>query len=612
MNALLPWLVVLIYLVPIIGTLVSMVRRVGHFWSFSLSLRWFFPEDRFYRKIKAWGGRYNAWKARHPLTSYANLSFLNLLAGKIEYAIGHLRDYTIGVVMMGMFVYTLSRMLFSQDSSIISNRFSSLFYDGFFALLSLWTYRRHVTTGLKMTEFMRGNPFAHPEEFFEHYYRRLSPAAVPIPAKAGRTVDPTDVSYLTGRPPRQSSWLLLHSVYDTAIFARSVYRAVETLGQEYGREIFDVMASLWGSRMLQLFRTRLKVEGVEKFNGLTGKVILVFNHKSILDFVLNFFALSSTRLASGRTIRPRFMASKDHFVDNKFVYNGIGVGKVIEGVDMVFVDRKGKGRLAILDACRKLAEKEIDIAMYPQGTRAMGNYGVHGERLDAGYYTTGTLNSLKKTLGHLKKGCAYLAVDTAMVLKPRNIPVHLVFIGIDGTSTLLPKGSLKIQTEVSVKMTVGDVVTINPAEVEGLERPMDENPQNDSQKRYLDLITRLQEQINRGLLGSLGLHEKLRSRFLREVKEGSLIPTDKLLILNHQLTQAEREENPLPFVILDRIYALPPHDQPPFLREAAQRLIEGGDWITLRNQVTERLFRFRGKELKTMVLQEQAKEKKAS
>jgi 1-acyl-sn-glycerol-3-phosphate acyltransferase len=444
-----------------------------------------------------------------------------------------------------------------------------------------------------MTEFMRVNPHVHPKEFFAHYYRRLGPSNVPVPSAASSTVDPMNISYHTGKPSRQSYWLLLKGFYDTAIFARSAYKAMETIGREYGREVFDVMASLWGSRMLQVFQAKMVVEGAEKFKDLSGKIVLVFNHKSHLDFVFNFFGLSSTHLASGRRIRPRYMAAKDHFVDNKIVYSGLGIGKLIEANDMVFVDRKGLGKNAVLDACQKLGAKEIEIAMYPQGTRAVGNFGANGERRDAGFYTTGTAKSLKDELGHLKKGCAFLAIDTAMAIKDSGRPVHLVFIGIDGTANLVPKGSFKVQTEQTVKFTIGDIFTLTPQDVEGLER---------TDEKYGALVDRIQHVINDGLVKALNLNEKLKHRFLREARENNLVPKDQILLIAHKLLQT-----PLAFVVLDRIYALPWEEQIVFLKELGKQLMDGDDLTALNFSVIDRLFRHRGKELKTIVDQEKAK-----
>ncbi len=292
------------------------------------------------------------------------------------------------------------------------------------------------------------------------------------------------------------------------------------------------------------------------------------------------------------------MAAKDHFVDNKFLYSGLGIGQLIENVDMVFVDRKGKGKDSILQASEKLASKEIEIAMYPQGTRALSNRGPAGERLDAGYYTTGTAKSLKRDRGHLKKGCSYLAIDTAIAVQEKNIPVHLVLIGIEGTATLIPKDAFKVQSQGTVKLTVGDIITLLPTDVVGLQKPSDNEA----------LVEKIMKEVDEGLVKVLGLHEKLKNRFLDQVKQGHLVDRDYLLKLNHHLTQRDREGDFLPFMILDRIFALLSiGERNLFLKELAQRLLNHEEILSLRDKVTDQLFRYRGKELKTIVRQEKAK-----
>ncbi|HEX5038067.1 MAG TPA: hypothetical protein VFX30_12990, partial [bacterium] len=237
-----------------------------------------------------------------------------------------------------------------------------------------------------------------------------------------------------------------------------------------------------------------------------------------------------------------------------------------------------------------------------QGTRAVGNFGPDGERMDAGFYTTGTAKSLKDDLGHLKKGCAFLAIDTEMALATRGVPVHLVFIGIDGTANLVPKGSFKVQTEQTVKFTVGDVFTLNAAGVEGLEKPSGPTAENPAQEKYLALVDRIQHEINNGLVKALSLNEKLKTRFIREAREDGFVPKEQILVVAHKLQQT-----PDAFVVLDRIYALPWEEQVVFLKSLSQDLIAGINLTPLKNAVTDRLFRHRGKELKTIVEQEKAK-----
>jgi hypothetical protein len=206
----------------------------------------------------------------------------------------------------------------------------------------------------------------------------------------------------------------------------------------------------------------------------------------------------------------------------------------------------------------------------------------------------------------LKKGCAFLAIDTAMALKNRNMPVHLVFIGIDGTANLVPKGSFKVQTEQTVKFTVGDIYTLQAVDVEGLEKPPELQAQNPAQEKYLALVERLQREINDGLVKALSLHEKLKNRFIREAREDGFIAKDQILVVAHKLQQT-----PDAFVVLDRIYALPWEEQIVFLKELGRQLAQGEGLAILKNTVTDRLFRHRGKELKTITVQEQENAKKA-
>ncbi|MBI2981900.1 MAG: hypothetical protein HYY44_06370, partial [Deltaproteobacteria bacterium] len=266
-------------------------------------------------------------------------------------------------------------------------------------------------------------------------------------------------------------------------------------------------------------------------------------------------------------------------------------------------------RHAIDEAVTTLLKNEIDIAMYPQGTRALANTGLNGERLDAGYYTTGTANSLKKELGHLKKGCAYLALDTAMALSKMEtpLPLHLVFIAIDGVATILPKGAFRIQTEGQVAFRVGDLYTINPGELPEIRKPDGEEAVQGSEKRYVEMIDEIQSKIDGGLVKALRLHENLLNRFQEGMRRSDFVLKSDQFKLSRQLSSALKNGERLPFVILDRLFALPSKKQADYLKQLSIFILTGRDLKSLRNEITDELFWHRGKELRTMIQQEQAK-----
>jgi 1-acyl-sn-glycerol-3-phosphate acyltransferase len=576
------WLLALIYIVPIAGTLVAMGRKFRSLWTIGEGVRKRIPHDHLYRwfnPVKNW---IEAKQKEYPLAQYLRFQKINELAGLTEYAFGHLRDFIIGTVMIISASGYLLLTTFAQKE-LAADNFMQLLYFGTFALLSIFTYRRHVSIGTKMTEFMRVNRYVHPQEFFEHYYKALSPLQIPIPTYATRVVDPTHVNYKKGNPPKIRLWPLIHGLYDTAIFARSAYKAYVKIGADYGRDVFDVMASLWGSRMMQLFESELKVTGIEKLSQLEGKVIYVFNHKSHLDFVFNFYALSKGIMKKGRHPRPRYMAAKDHFIDNKFVYQGLGVGMLIEANDMVFVDRKGKGKDSIVQAADFLVSKDIEICMFPQGTRAYGNLGPYNERRDAGFYTTVSKRSMMNPMGHLKKGAAFLALDTALALQNTETPVHMVFVGIDGTADLIPKQALKVQMESTIQFHVGEILTIHPSSVTGLEKPQDNQPQTEAHQHYTQYINELQIKINSGLVKTLKLHEKLLARFVEDIRNKKLVGSECILNIRRHLTTADHDDNILPYVIIDRIYALLPDAWDDYLKEMAIELTKGPTTPQMQN-----------------------------
>jgi 1-acyl-sn-glycerol-3-phosphate acyltransferase len=331
---------------------------------------------------------------------------------------------------------------------------------------------------------------------------------------------------------------------------------------------------------------------VEKLAALDGKTLLVFNHKSYLDFALNFFALGEIR-NKGRHLRPRFIAAKDHFIDNPLIYSWLGVGKCIEKAGMIFINRrKGKGWLAMKEAAEKLAESDVEVAVYPQGTRAWGLKDESGRRIDAGYYTTLSKKTLEDPKGHLKKGTAQLILDTALRLREKGEPpLKILFIGIDGTATVGPKGSFKIQTESEVTFRIGRIWKVELAKELSFENPQGSTPTNEAQKNYSDELEAIHAQLDREMEKTIGRNRTLTERAASDPR----IPKNTASSLQRFLQRADATENILPFAILDRIYALPParwrNHLEYFTQLALERTDDEGAWETFNQEVSLELIR---------------------
>ncbi|MBI2340272.1 MAG: 1-acyl-sn-glycerol-3-phosphate acyltransferase [Deltaproteobacteria bacterium] len=548
----------------------------------------------------------------------------NSAVGMMEYYVRAPRNYTFG------FAYFILSAWFLLSAAIGGHSLNPA-TKGFpflFVLLTFYSIQKEARTALNMSEFLRANPQMHPSVFFKTYAQRLGPFDLPFPDPLqALRVEPREVSFRKDVRPEQTRRLFIPVVWDTAHLAHACLKSLKYVGKEYAREVFDLMAQMWGKRTLQLFRASLTVTGAEKLQNLDGKILLVLNHKSQLDFALTFFALSGIKLggrpALERGIRTRFITAKDHFVDNFFVYEILGVGKLIEAVDMVFIERKrgGKGIQNLKQAAEFLAQKEIDIAIFPQGTRAEGNVDRSGKRRDAGYYTTVSPKDIASDLAHLRKGTAWLAVDSLIELAPKGLArrttsedLHLVFVGISGTATALAKQSLLIQTETEIKYVIGEPLTLSPTLVAGCRKPEGPEPATPGEKKYLELVNWIHHEIDRRLSGCLEINEHLRHCFLLDLQGQLRYPPDRVNAVQ-RCFDALALEHPFIYQILDRIYASPLAEWNRYLAELARLVAEGAGeerLRQLRNEVTLKMMeslkaKVHGKRVKKNALKEAGK-----
>lgn len=454
----------------------------------------------------------------------------------------------------------------------------------------------HVFIRLKLCEVLKSKPDLDPRDFFDLVHQQMGPwPSKKLDLSLLRSISPRHTSFLKEKRSHQSILFLLPALWDTFFLAHTSLKALGFMTRDFAREVFDVMASMWGKRILQIFHASLSVSGSEKIETLEGKNILIFNHKSQLDFALTFYALSHCKLPSGREIRPRFITAKDHFLENPLIYSIIGVGRLIETVDMVFIDRKkaGKGFQNLLEAAASLASKDIDMAIFPQGTRAEGNIDRSNKRRDAGYYTTVSPKDIDNDLGHLRKGTAYLAVDTLMAMAKleKHQKLNLVFIGISGTATTMAKQSFKVQTQSEIHYHVGDIVTLDTSQVNGFCKPQSASATSPEEEAYLKFVENLHQEIDTCLARSVGIAQNLIHRFLLDSKGPLRLSTERLTYLEQLLTSLA-DTNPLPFHILDRIYACPPKDWNAYLSEFTHILLDGHPELRLRqlrSQITVRM-----------------------
>lgn len=500
-------------------------------------------------------------------------SFLKVIAdvfAEYEYVINPPRFFLIGIPLTLVSGYAATAY-FTRGAWPFSARTVALIVG--FAALNAVALDLRRSAELRLAEYLRERPRIHPRDFFRLFKRDLAFGVRDIFDYPSRDLLPDEADFRAKGRPEHSRLRLVAGVLDTYYVTSIIIVCTRKLGPVFGREVAECVTTLWGKRMLQLARNRLCVEGLERLNGKRGRFLLISNHKSTLDFVFCFFALSEV-IVGHRRLKPRFIVAKDHFKDNFLIHRILGIGIAIEVLGMVFIERKNREKSFenLRQAARDIVQNDVDIAIFPQGTRAMGNFDRAGKRRDAGYYTTVPSRDPSKPLAHLKKGTAHLILDTLVEMRATcpDEHLHLVFIGIQGTASTLPRGSLTVQTENTVTFNVGDVVAL-PAKLADELIHLSHVDEAAAQSHRNQFVERMNALIDDKLTEAMGLHDALKKRFLTDLKGAFRYEPDKIEAISRALDAAAKH-SPGVYQIIDRIYSLPPSDWNGYLSQLCQLL----------------------------------------
>jgi 1-acyl-sn-glycerol-3-phosphate acyltransferase len=543
------------------------------------------------RPVRALMKERNEWKFPFPP--------ILVKIGRWEYLLGLFRDRVLSVLLLAYVVYYwITESPLSRDTLIASSLI--VFYN----LLAIVTIRYRDGIRLRLAELARVHSNIHPEDFFNLFYAMLSPWPPPFAEQGFRTVEYHEADYRTGQAYAHTPRPLIEAVLSTNTLARMAIIAFKRVGPDHGRDAFDGLARLWGSRVAQLFRARLHTTFREPIPPLEGKTILIYNHKSMLDFGLNFFALGDVRVLAQmrlgpgtRHLRPRFIAAKDHFIDNPFIYSWVGLGKVIENAGMIFINRRQKGRgwLAMAEAAEKLVTSDVEIAVYPQGTRAYPLHSSTGERLDAGFYTTFSKKTWEDPLGHLKPGTAHLILDTLLQLRKRGEPhLNVLVTSIMDAGIALRKGNWFVQTECDIEYRVAPLWQIPASFADGAARPATQEPQTPEEEVFFKKVQEIQQGINDRMVTLMDWHRQLREHALTEMKHLEFSQAERERLVGF-LQEADRRADARPYILLDRIFSLKPLLWSRFLKlylSLKDPELGNPAWNALLQEVSEKLKRY--------------------
>ena len=472
--------------------------------------------------------------------------------GRYEWFVRSFRDYFLAPVLAALFCYFLYCGLFDAASRAL-----------FFVALSVFAQLRQVFHLRRMVTFAMANPTVSPSEFFSHYYAGFGLLPVKVPAKSQTQLNVLDVSFKSGKSPKISFWPVLAGVFNTLSLSALVNVAYKWKGASFALEFSRIVMVLWGLRALELGRLSLKVEGIEKINQLSGKFIFAFVHKSFLDFAVAPLMAFAVKPQNRPNTEPRFLAARDHFIDNKFLYLIMGRAMKIAGT--IFVDRKRKTsspREASFEASQRLAGGNVDIMIFPQGSRARKNVAQDGSRLDSSYYTSGKPDRLIKQGGHLKKGTAFIAVDTAFDLRMRELSaVHIVPVALFGSGKAVPSKSVKVETENEIIARVCEPITIKGSDLRQMQH---------GDAAYNEYVSKVHTKLDDSFKDKLETHALLEQRFFRDIR--GLVPPSDYEHVSIAI-KAWRVRDYFIYTLLDCIYACNPDKWSALLRELVYLMI---------------------------------------
>lgn len=406
--------------------------------------------------------------------------------------------------------------------------------------VGVWVLMRRVRKQRvrELLDVVGRTPNLHPKVFFHYWRRRYQPWAFRFATPEVLTAPVID--FRKGTTIRQSLLPLARGLWSTWVIARAGLFARSKWGEGYLDSICDAMMTLWATRMCEVAQLRIEMEGLENLAEVRDPLLVICNHKSVFDFVV-VVAIGLAKMLNRGPVRLRFMAAKDHFVDNFFVYRILKVGLTMKAVGMIFVDRKGKDRRAAVDeAVDQIFSSGVDVVIFPQGTRAWPQVDSLGNRWDAGYFAAGKKDRMAAIGGHLKKGAAHLAMQAA-----RKHPLCVLPVGVFGTATVYHKYSLKVQLNETAGIRIGKPIRLESA-------PADETA-------YAQAVNRFHAEMDAAMIDVSGIIPRLEQRLLTDTRR--MLRPEEFNEFVHEVQDRRDHHDALFFAVADQVYSLPRDDQ---------------------------------------------------
>ena len=479
----------------------------------------------------------------------------NSFFGIWENAVGLLRDTLVTTYLIGGITWHIYEFAITQNiDNIIWSAIAVILIASAFILRAIKRRDRKA-----LIEFAREYPTVHPREFFDHLLCQSGIIRHILPNAPRKTVDPSNLDFRkNGNGKNLGITAKISGVWSTMQLARMALLTASKCTAEYAQEVASGLAIIWATRMAQLTRSAVSVEGKEMLPKPGTPQLFLFTHASFLDFAYATLALASRpgALTSEHHINnlSHFLMARSHFKTNPLLYRFLGIGRAAEALGMIFVDRRHTTSSATIEraeeiakaASKKLISDNMEIAIFPQGSRAIPYIGAGGQRLDSAYYTVGNSKRIAGDGKHLKKGAAYIAYEAALRLNrtESDSKLQMVPVAITGAGIACPKGSRRILSNVHIRLIVGESIPISASSC------------RDGVEKDKPLCI---EEIHRNIDNSLKVAAKTHAELERRIFEDVIHTLDSLEIEELSIAMKPwRGDDYLVHAIIDAIYACPP------------------------------------------------------
>ncbi len=372
--------------------------------------------------------------------------------------------------------------------------------------------------------YLEDNPEIDPDLFYKLLLSSQGLFRVRVSGKPIKAVNLCAPDFSSSRPMKRlpisayivGAWSMMKLARLTALLSRE-------LDREEVDKIAPSISSVFATRILKLIRGRLSFEGIDGIQKDSCPNIFLFTHKSFLDFVVApILPLAMAVKNNSERKLPLFLMAEDHFKRNPLFHSIFGIGMAAEALGMIFVKRGKRGGREEAMAISKIASERIirdgsDLAIFPQGTRALPYASTQMTQFDAGYYTVGPKARMKKYGAHLKKGAAFITVEALLeaAKSEKSFHVRLIPIAISGTALACPKGRSAIRPNISIKLSAGTPIVRTTASVDEMKHLSGQELQ--SKKEHCAAI--IMEMIDSELKGASKVHAELERRFTRDISE---------------------------------------------------------------------------------------------